>query len=98
MHVQRQQQVFDDLIERRWGNAINPPKKNCKVETADEDDHDDIFVLCEDDDEEPIVIPEINEAVDCDGRAINQTPPWDALINAEIALHHGDETVIWKSS
>ena len=73
--VQRQQQLFDELIERRWGSAINPPKKNCKIETVDEDDHDDIFVPYEDDDEEPIDIPEINEAVDCNGKAINQTPP-----------------------
>ena len=40
--------------------------------------------------------PEINEAVDCNGKAINQTLPWDTLINAETALHHGDETVIGK--
>ena len=52
----------------------------------------------DDEDEKPIVIPEINEneAVDCDERAIIQTPPWDTLTNAKIALHNGDELAIGR--
>ena len=44
------------------------------------------FIEYEFDEEEPQITPEINEAVDLQGRAINLNPQFDTLINAEIQL------------
>ena len=41
-------QIFDELIEARWGTAISAPPKSSKVEGEGDD-----FVAYEDDDEAP---------------------------------------------
>ena len=44
----------------------------------------------EDEDEEPRIIPGIEESVDSAGRLLNQQPFYDRLINAEVELQSGD--------
>ena len=86
----KKRQVFDDLIEGRLGSPINPPRQNVKAVKSDYDSEDD-FIEYEDDEEEPQTTPEIDEAVDSQGKAIYLNPPYDTMINAEILLHHNDK-------
>ena len=82
--------TFDALIERRWGTSINPPKVEKK--NADNDDDDDTFEEYEDDIEQPRLIPDIEDAVDANGRLLNQQPVYhDKLLNAEVRLNLGDD-------
>jgi hypothetical protein len=76
--VIKQQQIFDGLIERRWGTSINPPKSEPSV---DEDFED----FDEDAPESPTI--DIEDAVDGKGKLINQQPAWDKILLAEIAIN-----------
>ena len=77
----KKQRIFDTLIEGKWGNTINPSKKsvsNSKRRTRSSANDD--FIEYEDDDEDPRLIPDIDEAVDAHGKAINVNPPYDKII------------------
>ncbi len=80
--VSKQQKIYDTLIERRWGTSMSAPPKESKDNTFEE---------YEDDDEEPRIIPEVEDTVDSNGRLLEQQPMYDKLINAEVALQLGDE-------
>ena len=80
--------MFDKLIEERWGTSINPAKNSI--------DNDNKFEEYSDEDEDPRVIPDIEDAVDSTGRIINQQPMYDRLLNAEVLLHHEDDQVVAK--
>ena len=80
----KKQDVFDALIERRWGTSINPPKP---ARTREEDE---TFEYYQDEDESPKITPDTEEAVDATGRAINLQPSYDKIINAEVQLQTGD--------
>ena len=77
-------QIFDELIEARWGTAISAPPKPSKVEGEGDD-----FVAYEDDDETPRLIPDIEEPVDSNGEYIDQQPQYDKLINLEVQMQQG---------
>lgn len=81
----KKRKVFDELIERRWGNSINPPK----IQERDFDKY-------EDDDEPAHVTIEQEDIVDATGKVINQSPAYDRIINAEVMLQLGDEMVTGK--
>ena len=85
---QRKRETFDVLIQRRWGNSINPPK------IQDEP----VAEKYEDGDEEPIMIPEIEDTLDANGKLIDQLPAYDLLLNAKVWLQAGDEYVTGKVS
>ena len=57
---------------------MNPSKSKSKIpvkiETVDDD-----FIEYEDDEEQPRLVPEIDEAVDARGKAINVNPPYDKM-------------------
>ena len=82
--------LFDELIKRRWGDAINPPKK----ESLDHDDED----LIEDSslEEEDAPTPSPDSAVDATGMPINQQPFNDGLLNAEVRMNVGNDVMIGK--
>jgi hypothetical protein len=81
--------LSDELIERRWGTAINPPNPV-------KDDPDDVWDEYKDDDEDPRIISEIKDTVDTNGRLLDQQPAYDRLINAELQLQLGEELVPGK--
>jgi hypothetical protein len=85
----RKREIFDALIERRWGTSINPPKDSTDDDTAKDDD--DTWEEYEDADESARTIPEIEDTVDAGGRLLNQQPAYDKLINAEVQLQLGDD-------
>ena len=72
--------VFDELIARRWGKAMTPSKQPAAEPLS----------YYEDDEEKPRIIPEIEDAVDANGKLINQQPAYDTIINAEVRLQLGD--------
>jgi hypothetical protein len=74
--------VFDALIEGRWGTAMSAPPEESK---------DDAFEEYFDDDEQPRIIPDIEDSVDSNGRLINQQAMYDRIINAEVQLQNGTE-------
>ncbi len=72
--------VFDGLIERRWGTSINPP--GTKGTKEDSDTGGDEFEEYEDDDEPARIVPEIEDTVDAKGRLLNQMPAYDRILNS----------------
>jgi hypothetical protein len=50
----------------------------------------------EDDNEATRIIPDIKEAVDANGRLINQQPAYDKLINSKVSLQQGDDIISAK--
>ena len=85
LNEQKKRDVFDALIEKRWGTSISPPI----VETVTDDD--DNWEEYEDSDEPARIVPDVEDAVDANGRLLNQQPAYDRLINAEVQLQQGDD-------
>lgn len=77
--------VFDQCIERRWGSAIHPPKPS--AEDLEE---------WETEDEPPRLVPDIEDPVDANGKAINQQPAYDKLLQMEVQLQLGDELSVGR--
>eukprot|EP00957_Ditylum_brightwellii_P007149 543144-Ditylum_brightwellii.AAC.1 len=75
--------IFDALIEMRWGTAMTPPK--CK-----DLDTDDFYKEYKDDDKPACVTPDIEDSVDATGQLLNTIPVYDLLLNAEVSLQLGD--------
>jgi hypothetical protein len=86
----KKQDVYDQLIERRWGTAISGPSKKPAV--------DNTFEAYQDDEEEPRRAPDIEDSVDNSGKVLNQSPAYDRMLNAEISLQmeHGQTKGIVK--
>ena len=83
----KKREIFAALIKQRWGDSVTPSEEVEAVLECDE---------YEDDYEEPRIIPDIESPVDSTGRAINQQPFYDKLINAEVQLQMGDSLVKGK--
>lgn len=49
------------------------------------------FERYEDDNKTPHDLPEINDAVDINGKAIDQQPVYDQIISFEVQLQHGSK-------
>ena len=79
----KKREIFNDLIRRRWGDSVTPTRTDIK---ADEE----IFMEYEDDEEEPRIIPDIEESIDSTGRLLNQQSFYDRLINSEVELQSGE--------
>ena len=78
----KKREVFDKLIERRWGNAIIPSKLENDTKEWSE---------YEDDVEEPRMVLETEDVVDATGKQLNQNPAYDRNINSEVALQIDSE-------
>jgi hypothetical protein len=85
--------VFDALIKRRWGTSINP---SITKDIEDPDNGDNEFEEYGDDDEQARIIPDIEDAVDANGRLLNQMPAYDRILNSEVSLQTGEEMSIGK--
>jgi hypothetical protein len=83
----KKRNVFDELIERRHGTSINPPKPmKGESDTNEPDDADG------DADTEPAgELPDIEDILDSTGKVLIQQPMWHKLVNAEIILQQGDK-------
>jgi hypothetical protein len=88
----KKRKVFDELIERRHGASINPPKPTKgESDTNEPDDADG------DADTEPAgELLDIEDIMDSTGKVLNQQPMWDKMINAEIILQQGDKLQLGK--
>ena len=80
----KKREVFDALIERRWGTAIKPPKDSSSFEDSKWEEY-------EDSDKSPRQIPDVEDTVDANGRLMCQQPAYDRIINAEVLLQHGEK-------
>ena len=86
--------IFDGLIERRWGTSINPPKVETVEDAEDLDNNE--FEEYEDDDEPKRTVPDIEDAVDANGKQLNQQPAYDKILNAEVSLQLGEDITVGK--
>ena len=87
--------MFDARIEGRFGSVVDPPKQNIKIPRHEMEPNDD-FIEYEDEEEEPRTFFDTNETTDSDGRAVNLTPSYDGLINAELLIYNGEKMEIAK--
>ena len=79
MSEQSKWQKFETLIERRYGDSINslvPPIP----------DHSETFEPYEDDEQPAMPSPEIEDAVNFNGRLLDQAQVYNRLINVEVQL------------
>ncbi len=85
----RRREIFDGLIERRWGTAMIPPPIDSPVRQKDyrRKEHDsDEWEPYQDGDETPREFADIEEPVDSNGVLLNEQPAYDRIINAEVQL------------
>ena len=82
----KEREVFDELIESRWGSRITPP--NIQQQNA--------FKKYEDNEQQEQPTLEVEDIVDSTGKLINQQPAYDQIINAEVQLQLGEEMVTEK--
>ena len=78
----KKREIFDKLIERRWGSAIIPPKLENDTKEWSE---------YEDDEEEPRMVLDSEDVVDATGKQLNQNLAYDRNINSEVALQIDNE-------
>ena len=79
-------EVFDELIQRRWGSPMTPSNTQ----------QQNVFEKYEDHEQQEQPTLEVEDIVDSTGKLINQQPVYDQTINAEVQLHLGEEMVIGK--
>jgi Reverse transcriptase (RNA-dependent DNA polymerase) len=87
---QEKRKVFDQLILKRWGSAIEPPEGHTS------DVKDELEPYFDEDDPIPSSVPDYDDPVDANGNAINQQPSYDRMINMELALPQGDSLKLAK--
>jgi hypothetical protein len=83
----KKREIFDGLIERRWGTSIKPL-------TISDNDND--LTVYEDDDEEARVVPDIEDSVDATGKLLNQQPAYNRILHSEVSLQLGEDTTTGK--
>jgi hypothetical protein len=77
--------IFDALIERSWGTSINPSPASTEPKDFEE---------YWDDDEDPRIIPEIDEPVDSTGKLLKQQLMYHQILSAKVQLQLGDEVLV----
>ena len=87
----RKRDIFDALIERRWGSPMSTPNKDDADMTTDTEDN-------EVDDDETTSKPhiDIEDSIDSQGTLMNQLPAYDWLLNAEIMVQAEEGQVSGK--
>ena len=83
----KKREVFDELIQRRWGTPMTPPKTQQPKAFEKYEDHEQ--------QEQPTL--EVEDIFDSTGKLINQQPAYDQIINAEVQLQLGEEMVNGKA-
>ena len=79
----RQRELFDSLVQKRHGTSATPPPDDTGKPSSEYDTYEDA-------DEDFKAMPEIDDPVDANGRAIYQQPPYDQLLNTEVLMQQGD--------
>ena len=82
----KKREVFDELIQRRWGTPMTPPNTQQPKAFEKYEDHEQ--------QEQPTL--EVEDIVDSTGKLINQQPAYDQIIIAEVQLQLGEEMVNGK--
>ena len=78
--------IFDALVEKKHGSSlIHPEKRKSKDKNDDE-----TFLEYSDWDEEPRIIPDIEDQLDATGKILNQQPLYDSMLNAEVLMNSGN--------
>ena len=80
--------IFDACISSKLGTSVTPPSQ----EAVDE-----LQATWEewgDNDEDPRIVPEIEDTVDASGHLLEQQPAYNNIINAEVHLLLAQETTI----
>ena len=85
---QKKRDLFDRLIEERWGTSINPSNQPNDTSDCLEEYTDDV--------EPARILPDIEDAVDNQGHLLNQQPLYDQILNAEVLLQLDDEQTVGK--
>ena len=86
-----QRDIFDALIERRWGSPMSTPNKDDADMTTDTEDNE-----IDDDNEMTKRHIDIEDSVDSQGTLMNQLPAYDRLLNAEIMVQAEEGQVSGK--
>eukprot|EP00957_Ditylum_brightwellii_P117743 8982567-Ditylum_brightwellii.AAC.1 len=68
--------LFDSLIERRWGMSMNPPPETTPNDWDLYDENEDV-------DEKARSLPEMEETVDASGTLVDQQPAYNKIISAD---------------
>jgi hypothetical protein len=95
----KKRQVIDELIERRHGTSINPPKPKVQEHESSEEvefEYSEKVEFDKNDDQGFHEVPDTENIVDSTGKNLNQQPLYDKMISAEILLPHGDDMQIGK--
>jgi len=83
----RMREVFDSLIERRWGTSMIPPPKDSPLRQKEYNgmQHDnEEWEPYQDENETPREFDNIEEPMDSMGWLIEQQPAYDQLMNVEV--------------
>jgi hypothetical protein len=91
----KKRQIFDGLIERRWGTSINPPILPLQ-NPIEGDLEDNDFEEYEDNDEPKRTVPDIEDMVDANGKLLNQQPAYDKILHSEVSLQLGESIAVGK--
>jgi hypothetical protein len=87
----KKREMFDGLMKRRCGTSINPPKY---ADSKDTDDNE--FSECEDDDEPKRTVPDVEDAVDANGKLLNQQPVHKKILQSEVSLQLREGMTVGK--
>ena len=79
-------EVFDELIQRRWGSPMSPSNTQ----------QQNVFEKYEDHEQQEQPTLEVEDIVNSTGKLINQQPVYDQTINAEVQLQLVEEMVTGK--
>ena len=81
-------QLFDRLIERRWGRSLN---QFDSFEASDEPgpEEENTWEPYSDEEEPASKVHDMDDIVDARGLLINQQPMYDRFLNLELQLHSG---------
>ena len=79
---EKKRQIFEALIRRKLGNSCIHKPSEIKMSGADDEEWEEYH----DDQQFQANIPDIEEAVDANGRLINQQPAYDWILNTEVQL------------
>ena len=79
----KKQALFDKLVEKKFGTSINKPMVT-SGENKDLEEYESM-------EEQPRLVPDIEDSVDNKGMALNQSPAYDRLLNSEVLLQLEDQ-------
>ena len=89
----RKRGIFYELIKRRHGTSINPPKISTLTD-EESDDKEFEFEAYEYDSEQARIVPDIEDTADATGKKLNQKPSYNQIIDGEVSLQMGENMTV----